>query len=499
MMHGARIHWLSLLLVVFVPVKLASAWVVLGRTRQHLTARQQRGLALGLSRDDTTADQPQHHDDDITYRVNLQIAQLAQQCADPTGGRRPRIQAVREAYQLLRGLAHPDTVAYNSVLKALNNLSPARLRLDEHLAATTAAECADELLSEMTTIHQQQALDNAAWYANMANKTEDEIAAGPPRVYVKPNVRSYSTVMSAYARQGDAAGAQAAQRLLTDLQAEFEATSDYALQPNTIAYNTCLSALAKAQLTDDCLALLERMPEPDTISYNTALHALARSGRHDAGTRCQALLRQMPSPNARSYTTAMDAWSRCGRPEPAHALLDELLSAYDTTGNANLRPNCVSYSTLIHSYALSDRRDKAERALEVFRDMRRRGVAANRIVLNNLLHCCATSRVESALDMVESLYRQILAHADPDHYTFGTVLKAVNNSGWKDGGEEFAKEVFAEACRHGQVTSVVVRQLRQAVPMETYRELMGGEEVSVDSVPKEWRRNVHEERRWRRP
>src|SRR3569832_702248 len=61
-----------------------------------------------------------------TLEINLQLDALARQCGDPKFHRNQTAIAL-EAYRLFRTLAEPDTVAYNSVLKALSKISPATL------------------------------------------------------------------------------------------------------------------------------------------------------------------------------------------------------------------------------------------------------------------------------------------------------------------------------------------------------------------------------------
>jgi len=303
--------------------------------------------------------------------------------------------------------------------------------------------------------------------------------------------------------------------------------------------------------------------EPDVISYNAVLHAWARSGAPNAGERAEQILRSMPiEPNARSYTTAIDAWSRSMAPTAtntsssgggspairAHALLDELKDLYQQRkyNNDHLKPNCVSYSSCIHAYALSKEPLKARRAYQLLQEMLSLGendprVLPNRVTYNSVLNACATSSplhttmasqgsaddeendnegagedTGSLQRIVQTLYHQLISEKTrdsdksndnqptnnnhrltPDHFTFGTVLKAcANNIFWND--PSFAIQVFREACKQGQVSLGVLVQLRQAVPGHVLQELLSAEaynprsrQFSMDYVPDSWKRNVH--------
>lgn len=486
--------------------------------------------------------------------ANLKLAELARKCEEPRS-KLNRTSAALEACRLLRSIpgGQPDTVAYNCVLKVLSKISPARLPRLAAAAPTnaqvqfigftdredrnekdgsTAAEWAKSLLEEMKVVHAQQYAANAAWYNELKQAPKSTSAlfhvegaegddgdssshgskVGPPRVFVKPNVRSYSTVMDAFARHATSESCDVCQELLQELERRHQQTGDVAYRPNVIAYNTCLSALAKARRTQECWDLFLTMPvDRDVISVNVLLHSLARSGWSDAGERAESIMRNFTTSqatgesieegrsvklknNARTYATCMDAWARCGRPDKAQELLDELLLLFDESSDEAYRPNCVPFATVIYAYSVSKDRNKAQHAFRVFQLMKERRVAPNSVVLNNLLNCFATRPHPETVEMVETLYRHILdKHGGlMDHFTFGIVLKAVSTCRvfWKD--MDFAPGVFRECCRRGFVSSVVLRQLRQAVPVDTYRDLLGSDHVDVNLIPLEWKRHVVE-------
>ena len=471
-----------------------------------------------------------------TYAINLQIAKLAQ-----ASSMRNKT-AAGMAYDLLRKQRSPDTVAYNSVLKALAKTSSLHHKNAAVLAAT--------LLEEMEDLHEVQAKENKEWYdrLNAENLTEEELSVGPPRIRVKPNVRTYSTVIDAWGKQSNPLAAQQAQDLLERLQEKYEESGDVAMQPNAITYNTVINGWAKSgalvEGTEKCEALLKEMETPDVISFNAVLHAWARSGLPNAGERAEHLLREMTKgdrpvqPNGRTYTTVMDAWSRShlgctDSARRAHTLLKEMeeLSAGDP--DSPVKPNYVSYSTVINAYALSKTEPlKAHKAFSLLNRMNRltkggyTDVRPNRVTYNSVLNACATScptAVENLMkeknldhklptlpDMVRTLYNQLLDEEHnnrlmPDHFTFGTVLKAVANLFWGEPDQvEFGKMVFEEACARGQVSFGVLWQLRQAMPIDIYRELLPPqalqqEKTLMNHIPKDWKYNVREESRRYKP
>jgi len=439
----------------------------------------------------------------ITYQMNLRLADLANECS-----RNRSVPKAQQALKLLRSLDFPDSVAYNSVIKAFAKVSPYSLNDDVSYAATQA----ELLLREMQRLNAEQRLANQNWYGALSDGLlrEEEVSQGPPIVRVKPNIRSFCTVMDAYARIGTRSSAKKVELLLQELQSAYDMTGDGALKPNLVAYNTLLAAWSKVGgevAADRCREIItNEMPlAPDVISYNAALHAIAKSGLPDAGERAEALLRSMGDPqekdvnvvqpNGRSYTTCMDAWSQCGRPDKAEELLYEMKELFLTTQDKAFRPNCVTYATVIHGYALSKDPEKTTKAYALFQNMIEDGIEPNKVTYNNLLNCCASSATRPELiKLVEDLYLQMLERRNPDQYTFGTVLKACSNLLWKD--KDFAPSVFREACRRGQVSGGVLWQFRQAVPIDTYREIVGSDDFRYDNLPSEWTHNVRQDR-WR--
>ena len=485
-----------------------------------------------------------------THEKNLELAKLAKQCG--SGGRQSQSLALK-AYDILQNMTCPDTVAYNIVINAFAKSAPATFPLpstnSDSNRRVSAAERAEGLLDEMMTIYDTQSSAQHTWYKNRAKGelTHDEINRGPPIIRVKPNVRSFSTVMDAWSRMGRV---QETLQVLKVMEEMYEETMDGSLKPNSFSYNTVLSAFAKSRggkvAAEQAQHFLEHnMPNPDVISYNAVLSAWARSGVPQAGSRAEDLLRGMRvTPNAKSYASVMDAWSRSGTDESAaraHGLLKELQELYDRTGDEELCPNCICYTSVIHAYALSKEALKAQRAYALLQEMKDKGqtdtqVLPNTVTYNSVLNACATSspltyseinkskRDSSAgkggepslQTMIQTLYQELVqvGHSEstsemmeresvsPDHFTFGTILKAcANNIFWND--PNFGMTVFQEACRRGQVSLGVLIQLRHAypscddfLPSKAYNPQT--RKFDIAYIPEAWKRNVRE-RADRRP
>lgn len=195
----------------------------------------------------------------------------------------------------------------------------------------------------------------------------------------------------------------------------------------------------------------------------------------------------------------------------------------------SMTPDFFSYSSVINAFALAKSEPlKAHTSFLFLQRMNKLGKANRRlrpnlVVYNTALNACATScpiQVKSKLEeenrekqlpslplIVRTLYDQVTQDVDfkPDHVTYGTVLKAVANLFLGEPDQvEFGKKVFQGACDSGQVSVGVVSQLRQAVPIDVFREMLPDECISPENrgivankLPEEWVCNLRESTRKR--
>jgi hypothetical protein len=118
----------------------------------------------------------------------------------------------------------------------------------------------------------------------------------------------------------------------------------------------------------------------DVNAYNAVLHAWAQSGLPSAGEQGELLLKRMTmvEPNGRTYTTIMYACScsykaypdSAQRAQGAHALLTKMEQLVVSNGDDRMKPNYISYSTLVNAYALSKPKPlKAHKAFTILHCM----------------------------------------------------------------------------------------------------------------------------------
>jgi len=106
----------------------------------------------------------------------------------------------------------------------------------------------------------------------------------------KPDLRSYSGVINAYAKSGDGdRGATQAEMLLRELQKSYEESGDDSLRPDTQCFTGVIDAWAK------CGTKKAPQHAQEIIDW---MHQLVQTGQN-----------QNVSPNIFSYNSLMQAWS----------------------------------------------------------------------------------------------------------------------------------------------------------------------------------------------
>lgn len=276
---------------------------------------------------------------------------------------------------------------------------------------------------------------------------------------LRPNQRSYNTLLKAWAKSKTKGSAHQAEQILRYMEDSFWATikphnhhhhhhhnHDNFLIPDRISFTTCINAWARsaapdaAERAEEILNRMEHLAatlaaskntstihirhkdiQPDVITFNSVIHAWANSPHPHASNRCERLLQRM-----------------------------ELIHHKN---NYPLRPDRISYNTVIHALANSGQKNSAPRAQHVLERMEAAYENGNHaakpdiISFNSVMNAHAKSRepgsalhAERILLRLEQKYEQKRHEHDsknneknniiqPDTYSYNTVIGAWSNSG----------------------------------------------------------------------
>jgi pentatricopeptide repeat protein len=348
--------------------------------------------------------------------LNLNLDSLAQSAAASRA--QELLQRIHALYKDGYYEVSPDTVSYNSVLKAWKE--------------EDNPEQAYELLKSMLND------DN---HSSKSGAGETTI-----RSTIQADVISFNTVILAFARQGNYIKAQELLQQMRD--------QPHLPDPDTVTYNAVLYALAESPDKGGATQaenLLKEMLQPtskvtvDTTSFNTVLHAFAQGGTRNSAQRAQLLLNHMEQlaaagntnvvPDVYSYTTVIQSWGKCERPVEAQAVLDSMI-------DHGLEPNRFTYTCIISSLAKSGEASKAEQVLDAMmleysqgnEDMKPDTIAFSS-VMDGWAKTSCVEKPEAADRALQLLKRMEQLEAEgigPNARTYTSILTAIAKSGTWD-------------------------------------------------------------------
>lgn len=166
------------------------------------------------------------------------------------------------------------------------------------------------------------------------------------------------------------------------------------------------------------------------------------------------------------------------------------------------------------------KKDKAERAYNLYKEMEKLYKAGNKYVrpnvvaANAVMNACAytkaddirmsTRAVEIAHEVLRHIEQKKPLAGKPDQITYGTFLKVCStqmpNSNTR---EQVIDVVFKKCCKDGQCGDFVLQQLQIISSDELYYELVGRkihEPINMVDLPPSWWSNVvlEDRKKWRK-
>ena len=283
---------------------------------------------------------------------------------------------------------------------------------------------------------------------------------------LEPNIISFNTLIWTFARRGML---KEAGEVMDKMQTR------YGVEPDTITYNTLLYALkddaVKAeQLLLKMITLCDENPslKPNTITFNTVLYSWANSPNPVAPIRAEELLLHMErlyqagnedvEPDVYSYTSVMQAWAVSKKKSAvakAKALLQKM-NLLAVERGTQIRPNKVTYTCLmlaITNSGIQGAAQEAHQLLDKMWDIYEKEndvtVKPDTITFSSVIACWSrencTMAHEKALELLDRMEELSLAgHEDisPNAFTYTSVFKALSRSR-RGGSAMLAEELLA--------------------------------------------------------
>jgi pentatricopeptide repeat protein len=279
---------------------------------------------------------------------------------------------------------------------------------------------------------------------------------------VRPNAKSWNSVLNAMSREKNADSTRRAEQLLNDM-------TEAGVRPDVFSYAALLHAYQKnassysAQRADKIVRTMEQLYQdgelaqaPDVYHYTIVCACWARSGDSIAARRCSEILHHMEKrvqlgfsscrPNVRTMNAVIDAYARGHHVDEAEQLLDDMISRY-RAGDKNVKPDGFTFNAVINCWTRSRRRGcghKAEMILKRLLKFHEEGNPDVRPDSRSFSHIIdyysrsrepdagkkATFLLEGMIKMYDNGYTEVL----PTIFTFAAVISAHCKSKDKNAG-----------------------------------------------------------------
>jgi pentatricopeptide repeat protein len=258
------------------------------------------------------------------------------------------------------------------------------------------------------------------------------------------------------------------------LEVDMSVISTSSSKPDTITYNTLLKIAAKAgepMVADEIFLEMKKSTEenvkPDRVSFNTLLLAWSSTNRSNSGTRVTELLETMQEranngdedvrPDNVSMTTVINTLAKTAkkvRSNPVQA--EAIIGRMEDNKDIALRPDVVTYTSLIKCWMESGSLRAASRAVEIIEKLHRRyedgylECKPDTLVYNVALNAIAKSKAEEGgAEHAEALLQRMQGRfmagdkdVAPTAPSFVTVMNAWARSNNRNGGK------YAEKLLH---------------------------------------------------
>jgi pentatricopeptide repeat protein len=218
-------------------------------------------------------------------------------------GRRARelFDEMKQGYRAGQENLKPDLISYNTLIKLISR--------------SGTPGCFDEARALIKEIEQEgYTPDNVTYHTVMdamvksgekgaAEAVEDMVAEMEQKFKdgygsVRPNEISFNILLHAYAMSNDPGSAVKSEKVLSKMIALSENENRRDTAPSIISFSTVMDAYAKTGQAEAAESLFQKLlgskhVGANTVSYNTVLNALAKSNDKDAPYRAEALLNRM--------------------------------------------------------------------------------------------------------------------------------------------------------------------------------------------------------------
>ena len=412
-------------------------------------------------------------------------------------------------------------------------------RLEETPIGELSSKVMKQILPIMNIYAKQRSTKGAENAKRLLDRIFDETEGGNEDAKRMLSTKLCNTALSAWAKSGDVRANAEATKLLIWMSKTSREESHSQIKPNTRSFSTVIDCWARSGFKDAAdkaeaiLALMEKEGSdalPNTVSFNSVINAHSKSNAMDKAVRAEALVNRMEElykggnldvkPDVWTYQSLLSTWSTSkvyGAPQRCEEIL-KMMDVKYKAGDADLKPNGHCFTATINAWSKSLEKDKARSVYRILQHMNKLYVEGNIDAKPNVqsytaaLNGCAhpeagenEAEFRQYFDIATLILEELRmsGFGQPTYLTYATFLQVCANC-LPDGDEKdrVVRRTLDECKRDGQIGDAVLQRLMAHFPA-LYNELLAehirkyGTDGPVQSkhLPKEWRRNVSGERK----
>jgi pentatricopeptide repeat protein len=321
----------------------------------------------------------------------------------------------------------------------------------------------DALLACVHNTNRHQ-VNNGKWADAIVNKMERLYQA---RLLGFPVVSAhYSMAIHAWAKSGNTQAGNRANTILKQLEqrSQTNARQHQLMKPTRHTYGAAIEAWGKLGNHVEAGKLMDRMCDlytkgdrslqPNTINFNILLDALAKSKTKDAGLEADRRLAQMwdlyqqqgndqVKPDKITYQTVVGAWASSGHPEAARRAEQVFMEGLEkSTTDPTLTPDMHQYTNLIYALVKTNNLDLAMSFLGTLcaenNMTARQDLQLTAAPFNVVLHGFALAGGVGAGERAEAFLRRMqssnITSLKPDVISYSSVIDAYAKSAQNNSG-----------------------------------------------------------------
>jgi len=351
---------------------------------------------------------------------------------------------------------------------------------------------------------------------------------------VTPNVYTYTSALTTFARSKTREGALEASKLLDEMKKYFHEAGDEDLKPSVISYFAVIDAWARSDANDAGFRseqVLNEMEElyragdysmkPDVRVYARVISAYAKSTEKGSDYSANTLIKRMErfaltgdekfalaKPNVVCYNTMISSFARRGDPLKAFEVLNKMDQYNSRVDEDNDRVIADQHSldSIIFALSRSNLKGKAKKALKMLERLENSHVDGDWMYgepctksYNLVISTCSNSFKASEKEKAQALSIAMNAYGrlrtskrvEVDRYTYILLLKACGkllpSTGQKR--RKLVESVFTDCCSEGCVDDSVLSNFLIAAPKDLAIALLGEELLKypkANKLPEEW-------------